>query len=267
MSLPDYHSITEIPGVGATEEQIERLVHRYRFALKYAIGKRVLEVACGSGLGMEFMKDKALQIVGGDIDPANISQVVALHGAAGVLLTRMDAHYLPFRKQVFDVVLLFESLYYLEQPKEFIREVMRILDDQGRLIISTVNKNWLDFHPSPFTYSYFSVPELFELLKGTFQEVQIFGAFPVQRNSLKDRSVSLIKRIAVNLHLIPGSLTARSYLKRLFIGPLQPLPASINKIAVPYLPPDRIVPDAINEKFKIIYAVAAKGSAVAETGI
>jgi len=45
------------------------------------------------------------------------------------------------------------------------------------LLISTVNKDWLGFNPSPFTFKYFSSSELAELLTKKNFEVQIFGGF------------------------------------------------------------------------------------------
>ena len=47
----DYSSITELPGSHATREQLARLYHRYHMAAQYTLNKRILEVACGAGLG------------------------------------------------------------------------------------------------------------------------------------------------------------------------------------------------------------------------
>jgi len=257
MTLPDYNSITEIPGLQATGEQRERLYHRYRFASDYGVNKRVLEAACGSGLGMKYLSRGSAVVAGIDIDSNNISVAASLRTEARLLLSRGDAHSLPFRNQSFDVVLLFESLYYLKNPELFVREAARVLRNDGRLIISTVNRSWDDFHPSPFAHAYFTVPELLDLLKKQFREVQFFGAFPVQSAGIRNKVISLIKRLAVSMHLIPGSLAARAYLKRLFIGPLQPLPTSLEDVKTQYLPPQRIAEDSPNKNFKIIYAVAA----------
>ena len=259
MSLPDYHSITETPGLPATEEQLARLCHRYRFSRNYTFHKKVLEVGCGGGLGLKYLSLGSSLVAGMDIDLNNIRIAASLHNQAGFFLSRGDAHFLPFRNSSFDVVLLFESLYYLEGPEMFVREAARVLSEEGRLIVSTVNRSWGDFHPSPFAHTYFTVPELIDLLGRQFPEVLIFGAFPVQSAGIRNRAVSLAKRLAVNMHLIPGSLAARAYLKRLFIGPLKPLPASLEEVEGAYSPPQRIATDRPNKDFKIIYAVACRG--------
>jgi ubiquinone/menaquinone biosynthesis C-methylase UbiE len=163
--------------LSATREQRERLYHRYRFALDFVAGGRVFEVACGSGMGLTFLADRASLVIGGDIDPANLRLAVSRNVDPKIALNRMDAHHLPFRGRVFDVLVLFESLYYLESPETFIRESARVLRETGCLIIGTVNKDWPDFHPSPFAHRYFSVPELDALLRRHFADVRIYGAF------------------------------------------------------------------------------------------
>jgi len=68
------------------------------------------------------------------------------------------------------------------------------------------------------------VPELYEILKKRFKSVEMLGGFPIQKNGLKNKIISLIKRSAIKFNLIPGNLKARAYLKRIFMGKLSPLP-------------------------------------------
>jgi SAM-dependent methyltransferase len=254
----DYASITESPGLKATREQFARLYHRYRFALDFVRGKDVLEVACGSGIGLGLLAKHAKRIEGGDIDKKNISVAADLNRHDGIEIREMDAHALPYEKNSFDVVLLFEAIYYMEHPEVFVKEAYRILRRQGVLIICTVNRDWEDFHPSLYTYQYFSVPELYSILNKHFSTGDLFGAFSVDATGFKSWLFSRIKHMAVHLDLIPGSLAARAYLKRIFIGPLKPLPDQIYEDMAPYVPPDRIPHDQPNRNYKIIYAVARK---------
>lgn len=64
--------------------------------------------------------------------------------------------------------------------------------------------------------------------------------------------------MAVNYNLIPGSLKARAYLKRIFMGRLVPLPAEVYEGMTLYEAPGPILVDKINKNFKIIYVVATK---------
>jgi len=254
----EYNLITESPGLKATKEQLARLFHRYRFASDFAVGKELLEVACGSGIGLGFLAKSAKRVEGGDIDQKNVALASTLYKSDGIKVQEMDAHALPFAEESFDIVLLFEAIYYLEHPDVFVKEAYRILRKQGILIICTVNKDWEDFHPSSYTYQYFSVPQLGELLKTSFSDVQCYGAFSTQTNGMLGKIVSLIKKTAVRFHLIPGSLAARAYLKRLFIGPLKPLPQRIDEGMATYEPPLPIPIDKSTNEYKIVYAVATK---------
>ena len=57
---------------------------------------------------------------------------------------------------------------------------------------------------------------------------------------LVDGGESSTVRIAVRLNFIPGSLKARAYFKRIFIGKLISMPAEIIKGMSPYEPPVEI---------------------------
>jgi SAM-dependent methyltransferase len=255
-ALFDYSSITEAPGLKATQEQLTRLYHRYRFAQEYTDSRDVLEIGCGCGVGLGFLSQKARAVIGGDIDKKNVRIARKLYEDSPICIQELDAHNLSFEDGSFDLVLLFEAIYYLRHPEIFVQEAKRVLRKDGVLIICTVNKDWPDFHPSPYTYKYFSVPELYNLLKSQFTKVQIFGAFPSQSNTFFEHCKSLLKRIAVQCNLIPCSLRARAYLKRIFFGPLKPIPAQIFENMAPYEPPISLPSNDVNTNYKIIYAVA-----------
>jgi len=91
-----------------------------------------------------------------------------------------------------------------------------------------VNKDWIDFN-LPLQYQLFSVSELFLLLKQKFSGVEIYGAFPTNTDSIKDKIISLIKRSAVAFHLIPKTMKGKEFFKRIFFGKLQVLPAELEE--------------------------------------
>lgn len=253
------YEVTESPGQMATHEQLARLYQRYRFAREYAIDRTVLEVGCGRGLGLGYLSKCALEVVGGDIDKNNVEASEKYYsGHDKVTILWLDAHMLPFESDYFDLVLLFETIYYLERPEVFVAEALRVLKKDGILIICTVNKSWKDFHPSKYSYEYFSAPELAELLQRSFAEVELYGAFRVAESGASSKIYSIIKRTASKLRLIPGSLKARELLKRLFIGRLKPIPNEVFDNTFDYDEPVPASSDHPNDKYKIIYAIARK---------
>lgn len=251
----DYTTVTEIPGNRVTQEQLERMFHRYCFASHFSEGKGVLEVACGAGQGLGYLAKRAKWVLGGDYTE-NLVRVAKRYYQERVPLLRLDAHFLPFRDQSFDVVILYEALYYLNQPETFFGEARRILRKGGSLLIATVNKDWSEFNPSAFSTHYFSVPELSKLLQDKGFEVAIYGAFSVLPKGVKQKVVAGIRKMAVALHLIPRTMKGKEFLKKIFYGQLRPLKEEIEEGVYQYSPPSPILSQVPDIKYKVIYAVA-----------
>lgn len=258
----NFSQITEKPGSSATEEQIKRLYQRYQFVRNEVDGKDVCEVACGTGIGLTFLAEKANSLTGCDIDEVNIriakKNISNSKFAEKIHIDIMDAHYLNFPDNSFDIVLIFEAIYYLSDPDRFFTEANRVLRRNGKLIICSVNREWRDFHPSPFTFSYYSIHDFKTHLVPLYKQISFFGGFPIQNISLKNIIFSFIKRISVKLNLIPDSLDGRAYLKRIFIGKLIDLPNELTEDFSKYTPPVQIFSTDFNKSYIILYVVANK---------
>lgn len=260
MNQCDFSSVTEVTGYKVTSEQIERMCTRYRFASEFCKDKEVLEIACGSGQGLGYLSKKAKKVVGGDIDK-NLLDKGSIHykNRDKISLKQMDAHELPFEDNNFDVVIVFEAIYYLAQPEKFIKEAKRVLKKNGAILICTANKDWEDFNPSPFSYKYFSAPELFDLLeKEGFKKIYLYGDSLVNSETMKDKIISFIKKTAVKLHLIPNTMRGKEFLKRIFCGELLPLPPEIDDGLFAYNAPKQISSDRPNSDYKVLFSVAYK---------
>lgn len=253
----DYSQITESPGLLATEEQLQRLYQRYRFASQFIRGGNVLEVACGTGIGLGYLALNADRVYGVDIDKNNLAVArVRYETNEKVIVQEMDAHDIAFSGLQFNVVLLYEAVYYLRNPVACFSRIRGALREDGVFVLCTVNREWADFHPSPYTHRYYSVRELHAVLKPFFRTTEFYGAFPVKTAGVKTRIYSLIKRLAVTFDLIPGSLKMRAYLKRMFIGKLVALPPEVYNGMSEYHAPVAIPADVRCSEYTILYAVA-----------
>lgn len=250
--IADFSSVTEIPGSRATSEQLARLSQRYDFARNFVEGNRVLEVGCGAGVGLGYLSHTAQQVVGGDYTPA-LLQVAQKTYHAKLPLVQLDAHALPFAAYSFDVIILFETIYYLTNAFQFVRDSRRVLVPGGILLIGTVNREWDGFSPSPFSQYYYSQAELLGLLmEAGFKNIELYGGFPVQKDSIKQRLIQRVRRVFVTLGLMPKTLRGRAFLKRLVYGKLKPIPAQLTEISA-----DNPIPLANpNIVYTILYAVA-----------
>ena len=251
----DYSTVTEVPGNRVTQEQLERMFHRYCFAANFSQGREILEVACGAGQGLGYLAKRAKRVFGGDYTERLLKEAKRYYQER-VPLLRLDAHSLPFRDQSFDVVILYEAIYYLAHPEQFLDEARRVLRKGGVLLLATVNKDWSEFNPSPFSTRYFSVPELSALLREKEFKTEIYGVFSVVPEGFKEKIITTVRKAAVALHLIPKTMKGKEFLKKVFYGRLQPLKEEIEDGVCEYVPPLAIPPDIANYVYKVIYSVA-----------
>jgi len=250
----DYSAVTEVVGNRLTPEALSMLYTRYAFGAGLVEGRDVLEVACGGGPGLGYLAKRARRVMGGDYTAPLLARA-AHHYQGEIPLVRLDAQALPFRTASFGVVILFEALYYLGEPRRFVAEAERVLGRPGCLVISSVNREWSDFNPSPLSTRYLSGQELCSLLRERGFETTLYGAFPVVRDSARARAVSAIRRTAVRLHLIPPTMKSKEILKRIFIGRLVECPTEVADAMAPYCPPTPLLMDAPIRNYKMLLAV------------
>jgi SAM-dependent methyltransferase len=253
---PDYATVTELPGRRASRQQLARLRQRYCWAATLAARRDVLELGCGAGLGLGWLAGAARHVTGGDFTASNLA-LARRHYNGRVPLLRLDATTLPFREQCFDGVILFETLYYLRRPAEFLAECGRVLRSHGLLLIATVNPESRGFHPSPFAQRYFSAAELSELLHSGGFTAELFGGFR-QAASARGGLLLALQRMAGRAGLIPKTMRSREVLKRLIFGPLTALPPEILPNGYAYEPPAPINPSEPQRDHTILYALGRR---------
>lgn len=250
----DYTTVTELPGSGATQEQLSMLCKRYRVAGDLAEGKDVLEVACGPGIGLGYLAKRARRVVAGDYDPKMI-EIARDHYGPRIEIHQMDAQHLPFDSGTFDVVLLLEAIYYLPQPERFLAEARRVLRDNGILFICSANREWYGFNPSPFSFKYYSALELHQLLSEAGFKGEVFAGFPVAGRGLKSRILGMVRKVAVGLNLIPKTMRGKEMIKRLLYGKLSPVPSELTEGLGEFYPPIPVDGRMAVPDYKVIYAV------------
>jgi SAM-dependent methyltransferase len=223
----DYSTVTEIAGERASAAQVQRLLCRYYFASDYCAGRDVLEVACGTGQGIGLLARRAKSVTGVDIDPKLLGRAKKNYAARdSVHLIAGDAEALPFTDASFDVVILFEAIYYLPHPSVFVKEAKRVLRRGGVVLACTANKDLPDFNPSPYSHTYFGPPELRALFESEGFSVQILGEGQVPAGFVPG-TVRALKKLAVKLHLIPKTMRGKQVLKRVFMGRLVEVPSEV----------------------------------------
>ncbi|MEX1021372.1 MAG: class I SAM-dependent methyltransferase [Litorilinea sp.] len=271
---PDFTSITEMPGSGLTPEQWTRMHHRYALACNLAQDRRVLEVACGAGVALPSLARRAAAVVGGDytgavlaaaqrgVQPPHHNSTLTgtdIRPDAPTALAQFDAQCLPFAANSFDLLLLFEAIYYLDAPAHFLREARRVLAPGGHLLIGTENPAWPDFIPGKFSTRYWHVPELYGMLRAQgFPTIAGYGAFPVTTYSARQQQLARLRRFLVRWGLVPKHPRVRRLLQRVGYGTLYPLPRRLDEMQLNEMQLDRaaitpLAPHSLHPEYKVVY--------------
>jgi SAM-dependent methyltransferase len=256
--VPDYASVTETPSIRITHEAMAMQASRYAFAASLCAGKDVLEVACGAGSGLgNFARAGAAKVIGGDCTE-NLVVHAARHYRGRLNMLRLDAQALPFRSQSFDLIVLFEAIYYLRNPSAFFIEANRVLRPDGQAVICMINCEGRSHNPSPFSTHYPSAKELARSLSVGGFECQLYGGFRIDAKRDGPRLVSGLKRAAISLGLIPKTMKGKERLKRIFLGPLEYAPRELGVAEEAPESPQILHNLEDSSRFKVIYAVGQK---------
>ena len=172
------------------------------------------------------------------------------------MLNKFDAHEFPHEDNSKDVIIIFEAIYYLNSFKKFINECKRVLRKNGILLIATANKDLYDFNPSPFTYKYYGVTELNSILRKNGFETNCYGHLSTYSVSIIQKLLRPIKKIAINLNIVPKSMTAKKILKKIVFGGLVSLPHEIKEGMLDFKKPKKLCDSEPNKEFKVILCEA-----------
>lgn len=105
-------------------------------------GLRILDVGCGDGvLAVELARRGAI-VAGVDISGEMIAAARrrAQSGALRIDFKRASAQALPFADDHFDVVTAVTVLCFIEDPDAAMREMVRVLKPQGRLVLGDLGR-------------------------------------------------------------------------------------------------------------------------------
>ncbi|MEP7354656.1 MAG: methyltransferase domain-containing protein [Acidobacteriota bacterium] len=151
-------------------------IARYAFAARFAAGRRVLDLGCGTGYGTAELARTARAATG--VDVAASAVAYASEHYPGAHFLAMSATQLTLPDKSFDLVTSFELIEHLEDWQTMLAEANRVLDPQGLLIVSTPNKLYYaeargESGPNPFHAHEFEYEEYRAALASVFPHVRI----------------------------------------------------------------------------------------------
>lgn len=167
-----------IPGQVDVDLLNEHLA-RYTFAARLARGKRVLDAGCGAGYGSAELAHAADRVVGIDCAAEAIEFARANYPLPNLQFEQASCTDLPQADGSFDLVVAFEVIEHLEQWREFLLQVRRVLAANGQFIVSTPNKLYYTESrgregTNPFHVHEFDFEEFRGELRSVFPYVSMF---------------------------------------------------------------------------------------------
>lgn len=118
---------------------------RTRFVTQRKTGGTLLDIGCATGLFLQGMRGQGnWQVYGVEINPDVAAAARALHGLEVFAGTLEEARY---PDKMFDVVTMWDVLEHLHDPAATLREIHRILKDDGMILVRVPNLASWDAKP------------------------------------------------------------------------------------------------------------------------
>lgn len=148
---------------------------RYSFACRYTAGRRVADIASGTGYGSEvlYKRGAAQYVTGVDCDPEAVEYARTFHGSAGIKFIAANGQQTGLSDGQFDLVTSFETLEHVPDGEAFLAEFHRLLSPGGLLVISTPNQ-W-PIAECPHHYAEYDLDRFLEVLEPWFDVDILFN--------------------------------------------------------------------------------------------
>lgn len=154
-------------------------LHRYAIACDLVNDKIVLDIACGEGYGTNLLSKSAKNVVGVDIDKITVCNANEKYASKNTKISYLEGSLIsiPFEDNYFDVIVCFESIEHISDHDRALSEFIRVLKDDGLLIISTPDKylySDLPKYSNPFHIKELYKEDFSKLLFSNFKYVNLF---------------------------------------------------------------------------------------------
>jgi ubiquinone/menaquinone biosynthesis C-methylase UbiE len=139
---------------------------------------KVLDIACGSGFGSDYLAQLGNMVVGGDLSEETIADCNCKFNRSNLEFKVIDGTKIPYPDDTFDIVISFETIEHTKDYQKMLSEFKRVVKKDGLIMLST--PNFLINSPSGVVTNKFHTQEwvydeLLEILNNTFSNVKLMG--------------------------------------------------------------------------------------------
>lgn len=148
---------------------------RYNFVAPFVKNKSVVDIACGVGMGSQLLRDAgASRVIGIDKEASAVDY--AREEYPDCIFVKCDAQHLLLENSSADVIVSFETIEHLQDPRRFLQECRRVLKAGGLFICSTPNRSVNSWWGSnPYHICEFLPEEFLRLAGSFFVDLEVYG--------------------------------------------------------------------------------------------
>jgi SAM-dependent methyltransferase len=161
-----------LPGIPAENYWYRRHLAAYRWAARHLGPGHVVDAGVGEGFGSAMLARRS-PVTGIELDPT-----AAVHAASrypSISVARADLCRLPVRDASLDAIVCLQVVEHLHCAEGFVDACSRALRSEGRLVVSTPNRDTFPGGLNPFHVHEYVASELEGLLRTRFRHVRILG--------------------------------------------------------------------------------------------
>lgn len=165
---------------------------RYDFAAQFVPGKKVVDCACGSGIGSRLFAQTATEVYAVDSSSDAVSEAIASVQISNLHVSQGDATHLDLPDNFADCFISLETIEHLQNDAALIEEAYRVLKPGGLFICSTPNREITNPGTSihekpwnPFHVREYDPTEFRAALERRLEIVGIHGQNPSSRARVK----------------------------------------------------------------------------------
>jgi ubiquinone/menaquinone biosynthesis C-methylase UbiE len=187
-------------------------LNRERAALldKFVVGKKVLDIGCGTGTYVDYLTKKGLEETGIDFVPEFITY--AKKNRKGKFLVA-NAYKLPFKDKSFDTVIMFDVLEHLKYEYVAVKELIRIC--RNRLVLTVPHETNNELKKIGLVYRHY-IDRSHLRIYSLYALEKLFKEFKIKILLVKELNFLPVETI-VNLLIIRKSLIKKIFIKILIL--------------------------------------------------
>jgi len=105
--------------------------------------KKILDVGCGGGILAESLALKGANVKGIDLadGPLEVAKIREQKRNLGITYEKIETSKLIKKKEKFDVITCLEMLEHVPDPEKTVKECSELLNNNGDIFFSTINRN------------------------------------------------------------------------------------------------------------------------------